>query len=288
MYESEFLQIIDHAFANIGYQIKKEVPFESMRIDRFVTNTCRSYYIEAENDKTSFSQGIQQLAALETSKSSYMRSPLEGGEYASVVTNVLAIPELTPNLIEIAENRRVRVLVSDRLEKMLNSEVAKPSVIFPHHSDLARMVDDFESQFVSFHNYHQGLHNGSAEILEIRDPKASPEGNWYPLVRMVKEIKGEHINEISFFSGIKQSHIKEGRREEESSELQNLQKRVPTKYALDKLGILEKSYLMWGTNSISPNLFYPVFEKIYHMAFGDIEPQDLEYTMYESIDPFAL
>ena len=280
MNESEFLEIVDLAFANIGFQIKKEVSFPFVRIDRFVTNTCYSYFIEAEADKSSFANGIQQLSAL---KNKSPTSVVIRNEYARQGNLVLAIPECPTNMMQRAEMEGIRVLESQGLQKLLDTRVERPIIESVHHYDLARAKNDIQNLFWNFHT----ASSLSEIILEITDPKADPVSNWYPLLRITA--KERTFSQISFFSGIKDTDILEGKRHKETPEWESLQKRIPSEYVLQELHIGRMTHKL-GWENVSPmfDSNYPVFEKLYYMAFGNMEIYNLELRMFESVNPFVL
>ena len=280
MNESEFLEIVDLAFANIGYQIKKEVSFPFVRIDRFVTNTCYSYFIEAEADKSSFANGIQQLSTI---KNRGPTSNVRLDEYARKGGLVLAIPECPSNMMQRAEMEGIRVLESQGLQKLLDTRVEKPTIESIHHYDLARAKNDIQNLFWNFHTSS----SQSEIILEIADPKADPVSNWYPLLRITA--KERTFSQISFFSGIKDTDTREGKRNKETPEWVSLQKRIPSDYVLQELHIARMLHTL-GWENVSPmfDSIYPVFEKLYYMAFGSMEIYNLELRMFESINPFVL
>ncbi len=277
MDESEFLEIVDLAFANIGYQIKKEVSFPFVRIDRVVTNTCHSFVIEAEDDISSFGKGIQQL--------NQVARHLGYDQYSRKSFLVLAIPDCPPNMIERARREGIRVLNSEGLERLLKTEVEKPRITrspepFPllNTNDLAFLTRELEEKI-----YPQfALHSpGKDRVLEMTDPKADPEKNWYPLLRLIE------MNSISFFSGIKERDMREGRSIKISPEWEALEKRLPSKYVMEELQIRAMLHTI-GWDAFIPRHFYCVFEKMYHMAFANLEPYNLECKLYQSADPFAL
>ena len=46
--------------------------------------------------------------------------------------------------------------------------------------------------------------------------------------------------------------------------------------------------LAWQTIMPIKNMVFPIFEKMYGMAFDDTDPTDLKCRMDESINPFVL
>jgi hypothetical protein len=119
MKESELMPLVDSAFANINYSIRKEVRFKMLRLDRVASLGGTAYFVEAEGSSTrSFQNGIRQLLTLKDQRF-HMRT-----EELGIL--LIAVPELKVGMRRTANDFGISCIDALGLQKVASYQTQRP------------------------------------------------------------------------------------------------------------------------------------------------------------------